>query len=87
MPGDLGDGQGKCLDPGGALIGVIAAAGPCTGRKVGVYVAAPGAIRTATLQEGARTVAIPVSRYRTSYRLPVSDPSFGNEAMIKLTTD
>ncbi len=70
------------------LIGMVEAAGPCTSRKVPFYVTAPGAIRTAMLEEAPRIQPITVSkRSRRAYVLPVADKSFSNEAHIRLAID
>jgi len=69
------------------LLGMIDVAGPCTSQKIGIYVTAPRTVRSAILDEGSRRLPIPVLNFGRSYRLPVYDLTFSNEAHITLVTD
>ena len=69
------------------LIGIVNVAGPCTNRKIGIYVSAPGVIRTAIVREGERTLPIAIGRTRRGYRLPVDDRTFGDEALVEIATE
>lgn len=67
------------------IIGVVSAAGPCTGRRIGIYVAAPGTIQAASVNEDARNAPIKIGQMRFTYRLPGEDQTFSNEARVELT--
>lgn len=66
------------------LMRAVQAAGPCTNKKISLYANAPGIIRTAALVEGEQSVPLELGNNRLSYRLPMTEQTFSNEARIRI---
>lgn len=69
------------------LIGMVDLAGACSSRRIGLYARMPRPIRHAMLSEGGRAMPLALARGGRSYRLPLSDRSFGNEARMTITME
>ncbi len=67
------------------LVGAVGAIGPCTTRKVGIYVTTPAPIRGAVLTEKGRSVPVDVVKHRHLYRYPGGDKTFSDEARVTVT--
>lgn len=66
------------------LLGMVDAAGGCSSRKLRVGSFAPVRIKSAVVEEGQHTALIRIWRAQRLYAVPVSDPTFSNEARVKI---
>lgn len=69
------------------VVGMFDVVGACSSRRIGIHEPVPRPIRTAVLEEGDRSAPVQVGQKRRSYRLPLADRSFGNEARIRIAAD
>lgn len=67
-------------------VAIFKIAGPCTSKRIGIYVTAPSGTKAGSVQEGVKTLPVWLSPSKRSYRLPIDDKSLSNEARVKIVT-
>ena len=69
------------------LIAAADAAGPCSTRRVGIYLQVPRPIVTAEWRDGARVVPAEITPQRRAHRAPIYDRTLSNDARVHLTLE